>query len=747
MPDNSVGRSDRRVGGVDRVTGRLQYVGDIRPDDSLHVKLVTLDCARARIDMIRTDDAAQIEGVRAIVTADDLPQPVPRFGPAVSDRPVLAVGETKFHGEPVAAVAAETIDAAEEAARAVVVEYEELPSVTDIASALADGAPLVQASELRPDDPLRDTNVLKEWNFGWGDVDSARADHIVDNVYAFPMVTHFSIEPHGFIAAPDGDGVKVWSSIQHPYLLQRVLAKVLDFPLSHIRVYAPDPGGGFGGKGYPKFEPLVALLALRTRRSVKLVLTLEETFQAVRRAGARIRMRSGFTSDGTLVFQDVASDFLIGAYTDIATRVTSKSNYLAAGPYRVPDVRIRARSVLSHTPPSTAFRGFGTPQVSWATESQMDEAARQLGIDRVEIRLRNIAKRGEEFVPGDTPADGHWAECVERAADAIGWDEPLEQGRGRGISVGIKASATAGASYSILRLLHDGSVFVLVGTSDMGQGARTLLTQVVSSRLGVGSEDITIVMGDTAAVPFDYSTSASRSTVFMGSSVSVACNSLLEQVRALAAGAFGVPEADVEVEPGRVRLPDRELSIVDVLEAGFGSVGGELIAVGTTRGESDRNHPLGGSPWFYEVNCTATEVEVDEETGEYMIVKHVTVGDVGKAINPQHVEMQDEGAAVMGLGHTMMENLIFDDDSGRIQNLGALDYRIPTSKDVPIELRSLLVENEDGPGPFGSKGAGEGGLLSTSSAVAGALTEATGQVIRDLPLTPERVWRALQERA
>lgn len=739
----NVGPPAGRVGGFDRVTGRQRYIADLRLEDALHVKLVTLPCARARIVGIDTSEAARVPGVRAVFTAADLPDPMPRYGVHYDDRPVLAVGETKFHGEPVAAVAADTLDAAREAAGLVTVDYEELPPVLDVRGALDPAAPLVVDPDLRPGDPLADTNIRREFRYAWGDVDAATADLVIENTYTFPMVTHFAIEPHGFAVSSDESGVIVWSSIQHPYILQRVMARVLGLPWSKVRVIAPDPGGAFGGKGYPKFEPLLAFMSMASGRPCRLVLTLEETFQAVRRNSAEVRIRTGFDSDGRLRFQDIGADFLMGAYVDISERVISKSSHLAAGPYRVPNARILARALHSHTPPSTAMRGFGTPQFTWALEQQMDEAARRLGLDRLEIRLRNLARKGEEIVPNDTPADGDWFESVQKAVDAIGWSGPLPEGRARGLAVGIKSSATAGAAYSIVRFLYDGSILVLVGTSDMGQGARTILTQIVSDELGVPPDAVTIVMGDTAAAPFDYSTSASRSTVFMGSSVMRGCADLKDQVRSIAARLRGLPPDDIGVDRGMVTFPDgEEKGIVEVVQEGLGPVGGELIAVASMRGEADPSHPIGGRPWFYEFNCTAVELEVDRLTGEVLIHKHVTVGDVGKAINPLQVESQDEGAAIMGLGHTLMEHLVLD-EHGRIANLGALDYRIPTTKDLPLDLESVIVENEDGPGPYGAKGVGEGGLLCVAAAVASAVSEATGVVIRDLPLTPERIWRAM----
>lgn len=766
MTEAIVGRSPARVGGIDRVTGRQAYVADLPFDDVLHVKLVTVDCARARIRAIDATEALAVPGVRLVMTAADLPQPVPRFGPQFQDRPVIAVDETRYHGEAVAAVAAETLDAAEEATRLVKVDFEELPAVVTIAAALDPQAPLVQDPALRPGDDLAATNVLRRHEYGWGDLAAAEAERdvvVVEGTYAFPMVTQFAIEPHAYAAAPDGDGVAIWSAIQHPNWLQRIVAGVLGMPLAKVRVFAPDPGGAFGGKQHAKYEPLLAFMALRTGRPVRLVLTLEETFQAVRRGASEIRVRSGFRSSGELVFRDVEANYLIGAYADIADRTVGKGSYTSGGPYHVPAVRIVARSVLSHTTPSTAFRGFGNPQQIWAVESNMDEAARTLGIDPLELRLMNLARPGEHFIPGDTPADGDWAAVVTKAAEMIGWGSPLAQdhggggggaadgsaahdtapARGRGIAVGLKSGPTTGLSYSTVRLLADGSVIVNAGTSDMGQGARTIFAQIAAQELGAPLDWVTVVMGDTAVVPYDQQTSASRSSVFMGSAVLNACRDVQSKLRAMAARLEGVDEAGIAVDRGEVRIGERVLPIRDVLVRGLGRLGGEIMGIGEMRKEADPGHPLGGTAAFYEFNCTAVEVEVDTETGDVVIARHVTVSDVGRALNPLQVRGQDEGAAIMGLGHTLMERLIHD-DAGRIRNLGAIDYRIPTSMDLPLRMESAIVENADGPGPYGSKGMSEGALLCVAPAVAAAVRDATGVVIRELPLSPERVWEALQ---
>lgn len=362
--NDAIGASKPRVGGIERVTGAQRFAADLQLENALHLKLVHLNCGHARVKAIDASEASKIEGVYRIVTPVDLPSPMPRFGPMMNDWPLLAVNETKFFGEPVAVVAAETKDVAVAAARAVKVDYEELPCVLTLDDAYNPEMPLVREPELRPGDKLSRTNILKEYNFGHGNIDEAQSAFVLEGTYQFPMITHFAIEPHVFMAAPDEGGVTIWSPIQHPYVLQKVVANTLKWPLSQVRIIAPDPGGGFGGKGWPLYEPLLAHLALQFRRPVRLVLTLEETFQNVRRAAARAHVRTGFDLDGRITFHEILTDYLIGAYAAVALRVVSKGSYAAAGPYVSPRVKIRTRAILSHTTPSTAFRGFGTPQES-----------------------------------------------------------------------------------------------------------------------------------------------------------------------------------------------------------------------------------------------------------------------------------------------------------------------------------------------------------------------------------------------
>ena len=740
-----IGKSVKRVGVEERVSGSLKFAADLKFANLLHVKLVRLDVAHARIISIDTHEAAQMAGVRYILTDKDLPSPMPLYGPFLEDQPIIGTGETKFFGEPIAAVVADSEDIAEAAAKLVKVNFEELPGVYSLEQALAPDAPLVQNPSTRVKADLAHTNILDEWTFGWGDPENASADLVLEDEFSFPMTTHFAIEPHVFIAAPEHDGVCITSTVQHPFLLRRVISRSLNMPLSKIRVIATELGGGFGGKGYPKFEPLMAFIALKLNQPVRLRLSLEETFLLGRRNSSVVRVKAGFHDNGKLSFMKVSADFLIGAYANASPRVVAKAALAGCGIYNPANVHIHARAILSHTVPGTAFRGFGAPQFMWALDSIMDMAAKALDMDRLELRLKNFPKRGEVFIHGELPCDGDWAEGLTKAARAIDWGSPLPKNHGRGLGIGVKTPAPATVSQAMIRMHHDGSLTVLVGTTEMGQGARTVLVQLASDAMGIPMDRISIVNGDTGVVPFDTVTASSRSTVFMGNAIQLACKNLKDQLRTLTGKHFNAKPDEISFVEGNIQIPGRMIKFADVLNADFGAFSGELFGIGTFKEALVSTHPLGGGVSFYEVIFAGAEVEVDPETGFVQVKKLVTVGDIGKAINPSLVEAQDEGGAIQGLGHSIMEQLIMD-ERGRILNLGALDYRIPTTMDIPNMLKSLLVENEDGSGPSGAKGTGESGIIPIGSAVGLAVGEATGMVFHELPLTPERVWKVLQNR-
>jgi CO/xanthine dehydrogenase Mo-binding subunit len=750
-----VGTSVRRVDAVEKVTGRARYVTDLERPGMLHARLLRSPYPHARIARIDTAAARGVPGVSAVVTSADLGWCDPYFGPAYRDRPILAIDVARYEGEPVAGVVAEDESIAAEALGLIEVSYEELPAVTTIDEALAPGAPLVHTGEpaaghfadLSSLRPRPGTNICHQFDHerGRGAAGLAEADLVVEDSYVFPRVQHYAMEPHCAIAEWDEQGdLTVWASTQNPYSVRVELARMFRADLGRVRIVVPLLGGGFGGKTYAKIEPVAAALARIAGRPVRLALSADEAFRTVRRCDARVRVRLGFRRDGSLLAVECRADFDVGAYADIGPRIIQKGTYTATGPYRVPHVLLRSTAVYTNTTPGGAFRGFGVPQIAWAVESLMDDAAARLDRDPVDLRRQNLLAHGEEFAAGDTPIDGKFEESLTRAAEAIGWAQALAPDRGRGVAMMMKASIAPSVSEAIVRLHADASVTVLASTVEMGQGARTVLAQIAAEELAVPVARVTVATPDTAITPYDQTTSSSRSTVMTGRAVQEAARDVREQLLRAAALQLGVPERQLGVEDGAVRGADRRLTYPQVLEARFGMGGGELIGRGVVAPGRSRA-PLGGSTPFWEMAVGAAEIRVDEETGAITVERYASVADVGRAINPQQCEGQDEGAVMQGLGHTLFEEMVYD--AGQLLNASLVDYRVPRATDVPGRLDCQFVENADGAGPFGAKGAGEGSLVPVSPAVGNALARLTGVRLRELPLTPERVWRALRARA
>jgi CO/xanthine dehydrogenase Mo-binding subunit len=741
-----VGKSVLRADAYSKVTGSLEYAIDGKMPGMLFARLLRSSSVHARIIRIDAAEARQLPGVVSIFTADDLPKPMPTFGPVIADQPLLADGESKYHGEPVAVVLAEDDEAARAALGKIKVEYQDLPAVCTVEDAIRADAPLVHAGGKGHTGQVCATNIYGESEYKWGDVAKAESEcrHVFENVYKFPMIHHLPLEPFSVISYPENDGVVIKSPVQHPFILRRVVGACLGLELSKVRVVPTDIGGGFGAKGYAKLEPLASYLALRMRRPVKITLSVDEGFFTARRLSASVRIKTGFDDQGKIMFQDVTADYLMGAYADAAPRIAAKAGFLGCGPYRTPNLRTISRAIYSNTVPSTAARGFGMPQLVFAIESQMQVASRHLGIDPVEIRLRNLTAKGEELVPGDTPVDGNWSEGLLKAAEMIGWGNPKAADVGRGIGIGIKNPIPAAVSNAIVKLHPDNSVTVAVGTTEMGQGARTTFAQIAAEVLGVPFERIKVVMGDTAAVPFDLATAGSRSTVSTGNAVVAACNDLLNQLRDMAHELDLIDGSEeVKVSGGMVRGCRNTVSYPELMQKYLGPTQGEVIGRGSFKGKKAPGHPLGGLTDFWEIIFTAVEVKVNPATGKVRVTKMVNVSDIGKAVNPLQAKSQEEGGSVMGLGHALLEQMIYD-SSGRLKNGSPLDYRIPTTMDVPSSMESFLVENQDGPGPFGAKGVGESGAIGVAAAIAAAVADATGIIFRELPITSEKVWNSLK---
>jgi CO/xanthine dehydrogenase Mo-binding subunit len=425
--------------------------------------------------------------------------------------------------------------------------------------------------------------------------------------------------------------------------------------------------------------------------------------------------------------------------------VTQKAGYRALGPYNIQYAKVEAYGVYTNSIPAGAFRGFGALQVTWAYESQMDMIAERLGLDPLEFRLKNLLKKGEVYTAGDTPVDCDLAEGLLKVADAIRWKEPSTRpNRAKGISCCMK---DAGGTYKVagatVKMSSDGSVILLTGTVEVGQGPRTALSQVVAEELGIGMEQIAVAQLDTDVTPYDISTSASSSMVVMGTAVQRAARDARQQLLACAAKILKQKPETLTLRDGGIHTQDgRSVSYGKVIVDFFGSKAGEIIGKGLYKDKRSKKAILGSTTTFWEVGWGAVEVEVDLETGVIKLLDYVSASDAGKAINPDQCIGQDEGALMFGIGHTLMEEMVFD--GGQPLNPNLIDYRVPMFKDLPEHLQTILIENGNGPGPFGSKGLGEGGLLPVASAIAGAVNRAVGVRIQDLPLTPIKVWQALQ---
>ena len=754
-PLRIVGQPAPRVDALEKVTGRARYVTDLTVPGMVHARVLRSPYAHARVRRVDLTRARARPGVVAALAGADLTWCDPYYGPAYRDRPVLAIDVARFEGEPVAAIAAVDEATAEEALELIDVDYEPLAAVLTLEEALAPGAPLVHVgqpaaghfADLSTLKPQPGTNICHQFQFARGETASAlsAADVVVEDAYRFPPVQHVALEPHAVVAAWDETGaLTLWASTQNPYSVRVELAKMFDVPLARIRVVVPHLGGGFGSKTYAKLEPLAATLAHAAGRPVRLAASVPEAFQTVRRCAARVAVRVGFRRDGALLAVECDADYDVGAYADIGPRVVQKGTYTATGPYRVPHVKLASRAVYTNTTPGGAFRGFGVPQLAWALESLFDVAADRLDRDPVDLRRQNFLAHGEEFAPGDTPIDGKLEESLGRAAEAIGWSQRAAADRGRGVAAMLKASVAPSVSEAIVRLHADGSVTVLASAVEMGQGTRTVLAQITAEVLSVPLARVTVVQPDTAVTPYDQTTSSSRSTAMTGRAVQVAAEDVRDQLLAIVAQAWSVDARELALADGAVVSGGRWLAYSEALALRFGMSGGELIGRGVIA-PGRTAAPLGGSTPFWEMAVGAAEVSVDEETGAVRVERYVSVADVGRAINPLLLEGQDEGGVVQGLGHTLLEEMLYAD--GHLLNGTLLVYRVPRADDTPSEIVCRFVENADGSGPFGAKGAGEGSLIPVSPAVANALARLTGVRLRDLPLSPERVWRALRARS
>ena len=763
-----VGTNVTMVGGLAKVTGAVNYAPDLVLPRMLYAKALRSPYAHA--DLLRVDagKAEKLPGVVAVITRDDLAGLSPYFGPVVDDQPVVATDRVRHVGEVVALVAAESREIAEESLELIEVEYRELPAVFDLLEAVKPGAPVLhfQRNETSAGVHREEFNfapggnICSVYHVEDGDIKKGfeEAEDIFENVYTLPPVQHGHIEPHAATAYWEPSGkLVIYSASQNPSGVQEQLAQIFKLPENQVRVIVPPLGGGYGGKTHARLEPALALIARKARRPVQWVLTRDEVFLTGRRYGAVVKIKTGFKKDGRIVARQVETFYEVGAYA-LNGPVNAKTGcYVSSGPYNIPNRSLTTYAVYTNLPPTGPFRGVGVSHVCWAYESEMDDIARRVGMDPLELRLQHLVKEGDVFVTGEKLVSVGITDCLKRTADALGWKGKEEQApvvpeanrvRGNGLAVTIKSTTTPTTSSANVRLNADGSAVLLTSSVDMGQGALTSLAQIVADELGLPFEKVTVSSPDTDLTPYDKSTSSSRTTFHMGQAAQKAAREIRNQLLDVTAGALEARVEDLELKDGAVcvrGVPEKRLSITEIFKARFGSSVGSMFGGHCFKTEGGLNPKTGKGKaaafWFFSA-CGA-EVEVDIQTGKVRVLRAVTAVDAGKAIHPRQCDLQNEGSMLSGLGSALFEEMVYD--NGQPINSNFLEYMLPSMEDQPLDFTSFIVETPHPDGPYGAKGVGEAGLPPMAPAIGNAIANALGGVrIRDLPIKPGKIVAALR---
>ena len=757
-----IGKPLTRVDGVDKVVGETVYGYDFALRDMLYGKAVFSSRAHAKIKKVDTSRAEAYPGVVAVVTAADAPW---IHGETVHDKPFFAGKKVRFIGEPIAAVAAVDEDTADLAAKLVTVEYEDLPAYFSPEEACQADASLIHedfddyekvgfivgGSKVKAK-----RNVLEHFKLRSGDVNKAfdEADVVFEDRYTVPVVHHAAMEPHAAHAQvdPKSGRITVWSPTDAPFRSREELAQALNCPEENIRMINPFQGGGFGSKGGLKVEPIAIALAYRTDgKPVRVKFNREETFRStLTRHDAVIEIKSGVMRSGELLAREVTAYWGSGAYAEKSATVCIRGSLFAPGPYRIPNVKVDAYSVYTNKPTCGAYRGYGIPQVVWACEQHMDELACLIDIDPLTFRLLNAFDEGDISYWGEKLHAVGLKECLTKAAAALDWNNPSQEGVNRGIACMIKPTKIPTWSDAAVLVDSDGKPTVLAGTVEIGQGCNTAFSQVVAEELRIPFDQIRYASLDTDTTPFDSSTTASRSTFHMGNAVRLAAIHAREQISELAMTLFEADKRDFVFSDGFISVkgsPEIRKTIGEVIQAGLG-------ADGVVRGEGsfgpeggvDPDLETGQTPKgaaYYMYGAQAAEVSVDKETGDVRIHRIAAAHDVGKAINPANCKGQIEGGVAMGVGHAMHEQMVYT-DKGEIMNPSFLDYHLMTSSDS-IEIIPIIVECPVTDGPYGAKGLGEPPVALPPAAIGNAVADALQLRIHDMPITPERVYWKIQE--
>jgi len=755
---SSVGKRIDRVDAVEKVTGQALFGDDLSFPNALYGKVLRSPYAHAKIVHIDVSKAEKLPGVKAVVSGQELDA---LGGEALKDYPFLAKDKVRYVGEPVAAVAAKTIEIVENAVDLIKVEYEQLPVVLDPVEAMQKEAPLIHENlesyeHLSIISPVKNSNICHHVVYQKGDTAKGfeTSDRIFEDTFTTPLIQHAAIETHMAVARVDMTGlITVWVPNDGPHRLRKDLAEALETPMKNVRVIAPPyMGGGFGSKGGLKVETISIALAMKTKGlPVKIVFTRQEVFTGtIVRHPSIVRIKTGVKEDGRLWAREVKVIYDTGAYSEKGPTVCHQGCVSALGPYNIPHIKVEGYSVYTNKPIAGAYRGYGHPQIAWAHESQMDIIAHELGVDPVEIRRLNAVKEGDISPTGEQILYSvGLTECINKVAENAEWEAPpAGKYRGKGIACGYKNTKTPSGSSAIVKISQDGSIELLTSTVEIGQGAKTILAQMVAEELGVSVDMITVATPDTDLTPYDASTTSSRSTFHMGNAVKNAAGDVKAQVFQIAAKVLDAGVDRLRIEEGTVydvKDKNRSISFSDVLKNEC-RAGIDLLGRGSYYPEDEG---ICAGPWslpsiFWMYGAHYVEVEVDIETGKVRILKVISAHDVGKAINPVTCEGQIEGGIVQGMGPALFEEMKVG-RNGRVINPSFLDYKVPTSLDVP-DIHMFIVEENCEDGPWGAKGIGEMTNVPIAPAIANAIYDAVGVRIKDLPITQEKILKGIQEK-
>lgn len=765
----SVGVSIDRVDGIKKVTGQAKYVDDMKMARMLYAQVKRSPYAHAKILSIDTSEAEKLPGVKSVITGEYYKK---RGGLYLEDKNFLAVGTAKFRGEAVAAVAAETLEIAQQAVDLIKVEYEELPAVTNAIEGMKPDAPVIHPDlgsyKVAPIfHPIAGTNISHHFKLRKGDVEKgfAESDYVTEHTYYVPHVQHVPIEPHVAVAQYEADGkLTVWASCQSPFAVRQALAASFDLPLNKVRVISPYVGGGFGAKAGTTLEGIVIPLSmLNCGRPVKLNYTREEEFEdSYVRQGVHIKIKTGVRKDGKILAEKVEYIWDAGAYTEYGVNIVKAAGLAALGPYDIPNAWADSYCVYTNHPVGGPYRGFGMCEIHFGLEQNLDVVAHEIGISEVEIRRINGLRAGGITGTGQVLEDSGYQDCLETVIKEMDYDTPSvspspTKVRAKGIAGGWKSPSmpTDVASAAIIRMNEDGTFFLMTSGQDIGQGSDTALTQIAAEVLSVDPSKITIRTGDTDHTPYEWQTVASRTTYCAGNAVKLAAEDARDEILDLAQIKMGYGKRDLELRDGfvvhkmhpEIKVPISTFALGLTMPDASG-IHGPLIGKGSfvvpNNMGFDHETGQGTKPVaFWTMGVNGAEVEIDTETGEIRVLKMVSCFDPGKVINPKLYDAQVEGAMVQALGTALFEELKLKD--GKVLNKSFVDYKIPTADDMP-EMVVKVAEHAEPTGPFGARGIGEPVMVPGAPAIANAIANALGVRFYRMPITADDVLKALKEK-